>query len=366
MRSSDKSLGRFKMMQKFLGTSLKPVLALFSLLAISPVYADRNQTEHWTLNLYVENDLFSETDQDYTSGIRASWVSPDLQDYLDDPSLPGWIRKINRRLTFFHKTRKGLKRNVTFSIGQTIYTPEDWTRTDPIPDDRPYAGWLFASMGYQTRNDDQLDTLETRFGVVGPAAHGKEGQDFIHDLRGFEKFEGWHNQLRNEPGVVFLWEHKRKYKHLYNPNSRFGFDLIGHSGISLGNVRTYLNAGAELRLGWAIPDDFGTSALRPGGDNSTPDVIWDPRVTADRSWGAHVFVSFDTRVVGRDIFLDGNTFKESASVDKETVVGDAAVGFSFIYRGAKFSYAHIFRTREFSEQDDSHSYGSLAFSYTFR
>ncbi len=266
------------------------VLAL--LFVVCGASASRDQTEHWTLNVYVENDLFSETDQDYTSGIRASWVSPDLADYLEDPSLPGWIRYVNRRLTFFHGTKEGLQRNVIFSVGQTIYTPEDLNRTDLIEDDRPYAGWLFASMGYQTRNHNQLDTLEARLGVVGPGARGQQGQDFIHDLRGFEKFGGWDNQLRNEPGAIFLWEHKRKFRRQYSENSRFGVDVVGHSGISLGNVRTYVNAGAEARLGWAIPNDFGTSALRPGGDNTTPDVIWDPRETAGRNWGGHLFFSF--------------------------------------------------------------------------
>ena len=70
----------------------------------------------WTLNVYLENDLFSETDQDYTSGIRASWVSPDVADYLDDKSLPAWVRQFNEKLRFFHKSRVGLQRNLTLSI----------------------------------------------------------------------------------------------------------------------------------------------------------------------------------------------------------------------------------------------------------
>lgn len=59
------------------------------LLAVSgSVMATPDQREEWTLNLYVENDLFSETDQDYTSGIRLSWVSPDIETYYDEDTLP--------------------------------------------------------------------------------------------------------------------------------------------------------------------------------------------------------------------------------------------------------------------------------------
>ena len=341
------------------------VLVCFLLLmSLENARAERDQREEWTLNLYVENDLFSETDQGYTSGIRFSWVSPDVTDYLESEELPDWVRSINRRLTFFHKSHEGLERNVIASFGQHIYTPGDLDRTDLIEDDRPYAGWLFIGLGYQTRAGNQLDTMELRLGIIGPAARGQEAQDFIHDLRGFEKFKGWDNQLENEAGFVGVWEHKRKVGST-SPSSRFGWDVIGHAGFALGNVRTHLNAGAEARIGWAIPDDFGTSAIRPGGENSTPDSAWDPRVFYDRKWGLHFFASFDVRLVGQDIFLDGNTFRDSHSVAKESFVADAALGFSLIYRGGRFSYAHIFRSREFSQQEKSHSYGSLAFSYTF-
>ena len=172
------------------------------------VYADLDQTTQWTLNLYLENDLFSNTDEGYTNGLRAAWVSPDVSDYLEDETLPSWIRSVNRRLTFFHQNREGLKRNLIFSLGQTLYTPHDLNRVDVVEDDRPYAAWLFASMGYQTRGERQMDTLEFSLGMVGPAALGQPSQDFIHKIRGFETFKGWDNQLNNELGAIFLWEHK--------------------------------------------------------------------------------------------------------------------------------------------------------------
>jgi hypothetical protein len=341
-------------------------LALVLLTAL-PAHADRDQRERWTLNMYVENDLFSETDQDYTSGIRFSWVSPDVSDYLEDESieeLPKWVRSINKRLTFLHDSHEGLQRNVIVSLGQQMFTPQDLDAVDLVEDDRPYAAWLFLGLGYQTRKDNQLDTLEVNLGWIGPAALGQEAQDAIHDLRGFEKFKGWDNQLRNEPGFTATWEHKRKIRG-FHPNSRFGWDVIGHSGITIGNIRTHLNAGAEFRFGWALPDDFGTSAIRPGGENSTPDSAWDPRFYGDDKWGLHFFGAFDIRLVGQDIFLDGNSFKTSHSVAKESFVAEAAVGLAFVYGGGRISYQHIFRSREFSEQDHSHSYGSLAISYTF-
>lgn len=347
---------------------LRCLFVCFACLLALPVLADRDQRERWTMNAYVENDLFSETDQYYTSGVRFSWVSPDINDYVENEALPGWVKELNERLTYFHRThdnwREGIKRNVVVTLGQQIFTPEDEFRTDLIEDDRPYAGWLFLGLGYQTRSADRLDTLDIRFGIVGPAALGQEAQDFIHDLRGFSKFQGWDNQLRNEPGFIADWEHKRKLS-FREPGTRFSYDWIGHGGLAIGNVSTHANAGGEFRVGWGIPDDFGTSALRAGGENSTPDSSWDPRIVYDRMWGLHAFASFDLQLVGHNIFLDGNTFRDSHSVPKETFVAEAALGLSFTYGGGRVSYAHIFRTKEYAYQRRSHSYGSLAVSYTF-
>lgn len=92
-------------------------LLFLSLFLSCAVRADRDQREEWTLNLYVENDLFSKTDQDYTSGIQFSWVSPDISDYVDSEELPACVRRLNQSLTFFHKSHEGLKRNVIVTFG---------------------------------------------------------------------------------------------------------------------------------------------------------------------------------------------------------------------------------------------------------
>jgi len=325
---------------------------------------DLDLKDSWTFNLYFENDLFAESDQDYTNGIKLSWVSPDLQSYIADPRLPDWVRRVNKRLTFFHKSAEGLQRNLVISIGQSMYTPEDLHRSDLIKDDRPYAGWLYMGFGFHSKTEDQLDSVEMHIGVVGPASFAHEAQNFVHELRGFEKFQGWDNQLRNEPGIAAVYEHKDKFL-LKNYRRGFGTDAITHFGGSLGNVATYLNLGIETRMGWNIPGDFGTSAIRPGGDNSAPGSRWDPRLSGKSAWGLHAFVSVDGRAAARDIFLDGNTYKDSHRIGKEPLVADAAAGVSLIYKRIKLSYAQIFRTKEFRGQKEGHSYGSLSFSYIY-
>jgi hypothetical protein len=318
-----------------------------------------------TLNLYLENDMFGETDLHYTNGIRASCVSPDLTSYLDDERLPSWVREVNEKLNFFHGLKdddhEHIQRNLVISLGQLMFTPSDNEAKALIEDDRPYAGYLYLGFAYHIRDKTHLDSLEMNIGMVGPASLAEESQDFIHSIRSIDKFNGWDNQLENELGLQFVYEHKHRFKLTQTWPQQ---DFIAHGGISLGNVATYLNVGGEYRIGWQLPEDFGTAAVRPGGDNSAPGK-GDKRHCNLWICGLHAFVSIDSRFVARDIFLDGNTFEDSHSVDRKPVVADAAIGFSFLVNGWKISYAKVFRTREFEEQEHSHEYGSLSFSYSW-
>jgi hypothetical protein len=245
-----------------------------------------------------------------------------------------------------------------------MFTPADPVPTALIEDDRPYAGWLYLGFGYHARSRLRMDSLELNLGVVGPSSLAEEAQNFIHDLRGFDRFNGWDNQLSDEPGVQLIYELKRQLLPDCILPVGMECDLIGHTGFSLGNVATYLNAGGEFRLGWDIPADFGTSSLRPGGSNSAPSSRWDPRLRDLPFGGIHAFVSLDGRLVGRDITLDGNTFENSHSVDKRYLVGDAAVGVSGLFYGFKLSFARVFTSEVFEGQDDPHTYGSVTLSYS--
>lgn len=333
----------------------------------------------WTLNAYFENDLFGETDRNYTNGIRLSWTSPDLSSYEKDKTLPKWLRESNDFLHFFHdrsllkrcsKARKErdnsncLSRNLVVNLGQLIYTPNDIEIESLIKTDRPYAGYLYLSFAYHTRSDLKLDTIEFNTGIIGPASYAKEAQDFIHDLRGFDKFQGWDNQLDNELGIGMLYEHKRRVFRQSVLNNKLQHDFIGHAGLSLGNVASYINTGFEYRIGRYLPDDFGTSSVRPGGDSASPGRN-DPRLRRNFMSGVHFFISADARLVGRDIFLDGNSFEDSHSIDKKHLVGDVSLGMNFITGRWKFSYAQVWRSKEFNKQPHSHEYGSMTISYVF-
>lgn len=339
--------------------------ALMVLLNQAPVGAAavRDVEQTWTFSLYIENDLFSNTDQDYTNGIKATWISPDLTSYAQSDRLPEWSLPLIQLLPFINEP--GLQRNIAFSIGQNMYTPEDISKSALIVNDRPYAGWTYGSVAFHSKNDRRLDSFELQAGIVGPQSYAEQTQKLVHDLIDSPIPQGWNNQLKNEPGLELIYERKwRSFRR--ESNVGFGFDLISHLGAAVGNVYTYANTGIEARLGWNVPIDFGTSLIRPAGDSNAPAAQRDPRITGEaKSFGFYLFTAIDGRAVARDIFLDGNTFADSHNVEKKYFVADIAGGVSLIMGPFKVSYAHAFRTKEFTGQEDDHKFGSITLSFSY-
>lgn len=158
--------------------------------------------------------------------------------------------------------------NLVVRFGQSMYTPENKTRTDVIPDDRPYAGLLYLGLAWNRRIHPQaasyemLDVRELTLGVIGPWSLAEQSQDLVHRARGIERFRGWDNQLRNEPAFQMAME--RKFKPYTEGAVRpgWGSDVIGSYALRVGNIETAASTGVEFRAGWNIPNDFGSYLLK--------------------------------------------------------------------------------------------------------
>ena len=320
--------------------------------------ADRLGASPPAVNFRIDNDLLGSADQDqgYTNGAAITLVSPDLVDYTNDPCLPALARWLNTWIDT-HPASPADQKNMVFSIEQSLYTPEDWTRSDVIEDDRPYAAILMTSFGYNIRRGNSLRTTQLSIGATGPLAFGEEVQDAVHDAIVDDKFSGWDNQLRNELLIGIVHERMAKYTGEQLGRTGLQWDVIGHWGGSLGNAFTHANAGAEIRLGWNLPDDFGSTPTRPAGENTAPGGASRPR-----RFSGHVFLTTDSRWVLRDITLDGNTFRSSHSVDKRSFVGEIGFGMVLSHGKWKFALARYYRSREFEGQAETPVFGSFTIS----
>ncbi|MCW8870519.1 MAG: lipid A deacylase LpxR family protein [Proteobacteria bacterium] len=336
--------------------------------------------------LRLENDSFTDTDQNYTNGVSLTMVSHDIHGQLRPECLSvpsrlfmGFIQRMNPG--FWNDMNYSAdSQNVVFRLGQSMYTPEDFTRTDLIVDDRPYAGLLYTGLAWNRRkfnpksNLDMLDTREITVGVIGPLSLAEQAQNLVHDAFGDERFLGWDNQLENEPALQLALDRKYKYS---NQNAAitpgFSADSIRSLGLRLGNIETSATIGIEGRIGWNLPNDFGSYPIRPGAENRPPSAgangddaqIYDAKPAP----GIHLFVTLEAKAVGYDFSLDGNLFRSSHSVSRRPWIVQAAIGISgqgnIAGHGYRLALMHVYRTREYDQQLNDHSYGSLALSFEF-
>ncbi len=312
-----------------------------------------------TFTFYFENDAFNNTDRNYTNGVKLSWLTADLAEW----GQTGWRQSFLEALPFVNHPRT--QKNFGFALGQNIYTPQDTKAVIPDPNDRPYAGWTYVELSFFSKTEKVADTIAIQVGMVGPDSHADDTQRLVHKWLGNSRPNGWNHQLQDEFGLNLVYEHQwRMYGRALG--DQLGVDLVPHAGASLGNVQTYANLGGTLRLGFNLPSDFGVQLIRPGGGGNSPIDDRDPRVAADRSWSFFIFGAVDGRAVARDIFLDGNTFKDSPRVDKEPFVADLCYGVGLIAGRWQLTFTQVRRTQEFKTQPYPHNdFGSVTFSCAF-
>jgi len=130
-----------------------------------------------TFSVFFENDLFGDAEQQFTNGVQLSWESPDLTRYADADRLPKRTLPIVTRLPWINEPNT--QRNLGFSIGQRIFTPNNTQRSNLVANDRPYAGWLYGRLSFTNKTANRMDRIEFQLGVIGPAAQGDQAQNFV-------------------------------------------------------------------------------------------------------------------------------------------------------------------------------------------
>jgi hypothetical protein len=299
---------------------------------------------YWSVQ--AENDLWgSGADRHYTHGTKFSLVPAG--------EAPDWLKRLGGYVPFF---RPGYDRGIEFSIGQNIYTPDDIEDPNLIADDRPYAGWLYASftlLGILQESAEfrVSNAFDLTFGVVGPSSLADDVQRRWHKIIDTRTPEGWDHQLHDEPGLNLtytrVWE---RFVPLVQPWVELS--LAPHVVGAAGNIYTYLGTGGMLRLGHNLRSDIGPPAISP----AFPGTAY---FRSDKTFSAYLFAGVEGRAVARNIFLDGNTFTDSHSVDTKPLVGDFQAGAAIRWRHARLSFTNVFRSKEFDGQQEPSEYGAI-------
>ena len=297
---------------------------------------------------YGENDRFGGSDRNYTNGVRFSWLSgtqatDNFSDLIADYILGADEGAVVRR---------------GFAIGQSIFTPEDIDETAPLPDQQPYAGWLYGEVTALIEQRNVVDQVSVQIGVVGQSAAGETAQNEFHALIGAEPARGWDNQIDDEIGLVVAYD--KKLRRLFKlGDTQFGADVTPNIGFAAGNVHTNARAGFTLRAGQDLQNDFGPPRVRPslgGAGYFTPRDQF--------SW--YAFAGVEGRAVAHNIFLDGSLFREDdPSVERKTWVTDLQAGLVAQYHGTQVAFTFVERSEEFAQQNGSQQFGAFSISQKF-
>ena len=343
LRSGD----RLQVFQHCIGAVI--LTALFSCPAFAEKAGDAKddvQSTEGVWSLTSENDIFGGTDRNYSNGIRIERVSPanEVNPVLD------WVAA---RIPILDLDRTELREG--WALSHAIFTPEDISLTVPDPNDRPYAGWLYGSATVVATTDNVQDVFQMNLGVVGPSAFGRFVQTNWHDLISVAEPQGWDSQLKDEVGLEIIAQRMRKFE---GPDLPFGLetDYALHGGATLGNVRTYGSVGGAARIGWDLDSDFGPPRIRPalaGAGTFEP----------GQRFGGYVFAGIEGRAVARDMFLDGNLWRDSARItDRRDYVADLQLGIALHQSDVQIALTYVHRTEEFIAQDGPQRFGAVSIS----
>jgi len=238
--------------------------------------------------------------------------------------------------------------STSYYVAQSFYTPGKKYLTEAQPDDRPYAGYLYAGADYKyLRSETLMDVFGVTVGVVGPHSYAEQTQNKFHKLLGQREAKGWDNQLDDELGLIFKAE--RQYWHPYSTSLDFVHIIGGH----LGNVFTQAYENSYIRFGHNLHSVF-----------NSPGIIFPrvPRTTGFLNWSYYLYGGPMVRAVVQNIFLDGNTFRDSQSVDKYPFVAEGRLGFALEHGLYKAAYTYIIQTKEYETEQPSNDFGEITLS----
>lgn len=240
----------------------------------------------------------------------------------------------------------------SYSLLSTIYTPSTKKPdADPaiLKKDRPYAGFLAVEYEKQfVSSPGVVDLLGIQVGCVGGSCSlGKEIQQGFHKLIKQGR-PNWtkSDELKNEPGFILEGERQIELaKAKYADTS-----IIG--GTRLGPIIDDASLGGKVRLGY----NLDTFQPRPINFSLSPQTR--PELTS------YLFGSFTQRAVAWNELLDGSMFQsEPHTVHHEPFVTDTNAGLTIGYGLYKLSYVYVFRSDEWTTQNQGFAFGSLTFQW---
>ncbi|WP_194945113.1 lipid A deacylase LpxR family protein [Shewanella sp. TC10] len=305
-----------------------------------------------------ENDAFgliNTSDNGYSNGLDWSWGKK-IADDFDELPLPNWLDAVYGWSYLNHGHNRNYQ--ISYSVSQRMYTPDDLQQEQLLETDRPYSGTLLWQSTLRSYGNGVADNLSFTAGLVGPASLAEQTQKRVHKIIDAKEPLGWDNQLSNEP--VFRIEAQRLYQLAYTPVSdNFEFDTVIHGNASVGNLMSDVGAGVTLRIGNILTGSYAFVSQAASRSNSGYMV----KPAEELSW--QFFVTLYGRYVFNDISLDGNTFTDSHSVQLTNEQATLNMGFMLTWQNWGLSFSAIRGTEQYHNQPSTANFAGASIIYRY-
>lgn len=293
-----------------------------------------------------ENDEFvpgSSSDKFYTNGMRYTWFWNPQREEPKYALSESKKKLLGDWCAWSHLCPDApVEYLAGHAIGQNMFTPVAIRNPNLQPRDRPWAGhlyvsWIAAMTHTPTNEHDVENVFELQLGGVGTHAGAGLAQKAWHQWFHWPEPRGWRHQLRNEPTVNlhYTWR-----KRIGNET----IDVISGFGFALGTVAVNGSAGATVRLGKNLS---GFSAKPIPATFAAENVPRRPK-----PFEAYVFAGAEGRLLGHNIFLDGNVLVDGPEIriDRKDFVYDLKAGLTVRYKAIRFDYTWVQRSDEFDSR----------------
>ncbi|MGB4705401.1 MAG: lipid A deacylase LpxR family protein [Candidatus Saccharicenans sp.] len=314
--------------------------------------------ERGSFSFSVENDVWLKQDDGYTNGVQIMWLTPRLR--RDSGS--GFMRTLwklnNSILGRDDKRDTGVNDNLrkaAISLAQGMFTPRNLTAEELIPDDRPYAGLLYAALTLFRLNPGYQDSAGLAVGVVGPLSLAGAIQRWLHRTFDWTYPEGWGNQLRNEPVVEFWFNRLWILSASKNSSQNFSHLIRAGLGAQAGNLLAAVTGVFDLKIGFRADPTLEVYSAGPLFNR----IVLGPAARTS----VYAFIRVEGRAIGRNLLLQGNTFQESHGVDINPLYGQVSFGIAYHSVNAGICFYGVQRTKEFVGQKGRDPYLGLVFSF---
>lgn len=302
-------------------------------------------SERSTLTFALDNDGIFGVDQDYTNGLFLGYTSSSITPY-------NWVKPLS--LSYWGASSLD-KWEIT--IGHKMYTPSDIEAEKPLPNDRPYAGYLHTEFNYISLNPQQAQRFNITFGTTGESALSEDAQKLVHSITKSDEPMGWEYQIDDEyAGSVGYLSHFNLMRNQALANT--DYEISNVSEINVGNFRSDISTGFMFRWGTDLGGNFGAA-------NITTENPFKPGMIGASNAGWFTYAGLEGRYRFNDLTIEGDRSGVDEYAHKvgddpaiydvtlENIQATAVLGVAWYNRYVGASFALTAKTPDYEEAKES-------------